>query len=67
MTGISDRRNPVQPEDMDPELGDEAVGAPAANGEAPSSRTGVRGDDLADIGTTEGMESSTGGLAGTSR
>jgi len=33
-----------------------------------SSRTGDRhGDDTSDIGSTDSMESSTGGLAGTSR
>lgn len=32
-----------------------------------SSRTGDRDDDLSDIGGTEEMDGSTGGLAGTSR
>jgi hypothetical protein len=60
--------NAIDDEDMDPVLGDDVIGAPAANGDASASRTGNRGgDDLTDIGSTEAMESSTGGLAGTSR
>ena len=57
------------PGDMDPaEDGDAAPGGDAPLAGAASSIVGHReAGDTADIGSTEGMTASTGGLAGTSR
>lgn len=62
-----ERRNPVDTDDMVPESSDGAIGAPAAGSEGGSTGTALGGDDLADIGAAEGMESSTGGVAGPGR